>query len=116
VDQSFMTQQEYADRERALNDQIIDRIAKDPSFAEALKSDPMAALEKAGLRAEVEALQTEVNPPEQFTPPSAPPRPADEEVTAQRWVVHCWFTAKRTCNFWSAVHPCVFGCDLVWRS
>ena len=47
---------DWGQREKALNDKIIDRIASDPQFAQQLKSNPEQALQSAGLAQEAEQL------------------------------------------------------------
>lgn len=57
-----MDADELDQQQRALRAEVIDRIAAEPDFAEALKVDPEQALADAGLDARAHQLLTAVQP------------------------------------------------------
>lgn len=48
------------DRGREVAHEVIDRIASDPAFCQAMKDDPAAALESAGYMHQVESADADV--------------------------------------------------------
>ncbi|MBD0329133.1 MAG: hypothetical protein ICV64_03415 [Thermoleophilia bacterium] len=82
--------EEFDQRQRAINEQLLERATSDPSFKRKLIDDPDAAVREAGLEDEAQQLQE-----------ALPKREAGMEVDPHG------FTWYRLCLLWSYIRYCL---------
>jgi hypothetical protein len=77
-------------RQKAVNEQVINRVASDPAFKDSLLKDPEEAFRELGLADEVEAIESEFEK-------------EGSEVEAHS---HACKTMFQGCTYWSSRYYC----------
>jgi hypothetical protein len=84
---------EFEQRQRAVNEKILDRVSTDAAFKDLILSDPDRAMDELGVKEEIQEFQRIVEHGEA----------RDPEVVAHH---HLYYTRTRYCTYWSAWWKC----------
>ena len=89
----MMEAHEFTQRQRAVGEQVLERVASDPTFRRQLLDEPEKAMEAIGLTEELRQLEEAT-----LAAPSE-----DAEVAGHH---HMYLSRTRYCTYWSLKWPC----------